>query len=1093
MRASRLVIGAGWLLNHFASLALGATSTTTTSSAAAATVAVNLDGTAQFTSIGDAIFYAQKHTIATVSVAAGTYKEAVVINATAAVTIVGATSFPDDYTRNQVIISTAGIPLTINTNSVKGITWRNINFVTTNTSTTAWAVSLRGTKNAFYGCQIISAGNQAFYSTLGITLIANSYVEAATQTFAGYLGLYVFNSTVTATAATNGIILFNKGLSTTNSTVVFDSSTITQKILPLKERASIGVYLAAPNGNYAQGVWKNTYMSSLIIPQGVYNYPSTSIGNFFGEFNNRGPGSFLLNVCARIGYDHLLDSSQLAPFTIGAVFANSFPPYATSDLSWIDPTVLVAINAADASSASATQSSPTVSCPTTSTSPTTSATATATGTCAPPTSASQPPLGAVVVDPTNLIVGAFLNLTAALASLPLDSSCQTIYLAAGTYIEQISINRPGRTVIVGFTLESPGRGYAGNQVTIAYCRGLSVAPLPVGHSNAETAVISTASASANVSFYNINFINTDNLDGATASYVTLAASVYGNHIAFYGCAFVGWQDTLLTGQRNGYQYYESSYIDGAIDFIWGYSAAYFRGCTIAAKRRSSAITAQSRQDASSIGIFVFDQSLVTAAVGFESATRNGVYLGRPYSAYARVVFKDSYLDAAVRPAGWKIWSDSDPRIDNVVFAEFNNTGLGNWENNAAARVGFGHATLLTSDEYPLSSVLDTTAWIDLRNFDSAIAPTALVAPNININALSICSAAQTSTTGGLTTVPTTTTTTVGVVTQSTTATVTVGSNTVTPSPVVTTQLSIPTARVTSTVTVTPDPLSTRTSFTTVTTTVVVTSTVAPQTTTQVVSQTTSRTITSMGPGSTVSSTSTVVVTRTITPAAITVTGTVATTTLAGPTVTTTGRPVTKTVVILVIVRKTVVTTTTIGRWRAKRTDNPEIQARAVSTVGSTTTTVTQTVTSSAAGAVTLAPSTRTVTSVTTSTSTVTTTPNIRQTRMTITLTSTSTVSSTVTVAAASATVTSTTTISRDVTVTSPGPVQTSTVLTTVTIQFRLPPSTTTSSMTLTTTDPTVTSSVPGPTISSRTTETSTQVVTSTVTEYRRGGPYNPWY
>lgn len=399
MRASRLVFGVGWLLSHSASQTLGATTTTTSNAGksnmtlaylkdansrrlkAAATVAVNQDGTAQFTSINDAIFYAQKNAIVTVTVAAGTYNEAILVNASFAVTIVGATDVPDDYTQNQVIISTDGVPLTINTNSVKGITWRNINFVTTSTSTTAFAVSMKGTKNAFYGCQIVSAGNQAFYSNLGITLIANSYVEAVTQTFAGFLGVYVFNSTITATDTTDGVILFNKGKNAVNSTVVFDSSTITQNTSPsrlLKKQASIGVYLAAPAGNYAQGVFKNSFLSDFINPQGVYNYPSTFISVFFGEFNNRGPGSFLLNVCARIALDNLLDSSQLGPFTVAAVFANSFSPYATTDLSWIDPAVLVAINAADAADATVTQSSAATTCADTSTGTTTVPTTTTT-------------------------------------------------------------------------------------------------------------------------------------------------------------------------------------------------------------------------------------------------------------------------------------------------------------------------------------------------------------------------------------------------------------------------------------------------------------------------------------------------------------------------------------------------------------------------------------------------------------------------------------------------------------------------------------------------------------------------------------------
>ncbi|KAI1416625.1 carbohydrate esterase family 8 protein [Hypoxylon sp. FL1857] len=354
-------------------------------------------------------------------------------------------------------------------------------------------------------------------------------------------------------------------------------------------------------------------------------------------------------------------------------------------------------------------------------------TTTASSICgAHPTDASKAPAGAVVVDSTNSTTGAFSSLAAALASLPGDSSCQTVFLLPGTYNEQVTVNRPGQTVIIGYTAGDPGKGYSGNRVTVSYSRGLSISPLPVGHSNSETAVVSTASS--NIAFYNINFINPANLDGGISNYVALAGSTYGNHIGFYGCSFIGWQDTLLTGSTNGYQYYESCYIEGAIDFIWGYSAAYFKGCTIAAKRKSSCITAHSRKDDTSIGVYVFDQCIVTAVVGYASTLESGVYLGRPYSAYAKVIYKNSYLDSVVHPAGWKNWSATDPRIDHVTFAEFNNSGPGNWENNAAARQGFGHATLLTSDSYPLTSVMDSTSWIDSTYGDSISLPLGLPAP-----------------------------------------------------------------------------------------------------------------------------------------------------------------------------------------------------------------------------------------------------------------------------------------------------------------------------------------------------------------------------
>jgi len=158
------------------------------------------------------------------------------------------------------------------------------------------------------------------------------------------------------------------------------------------------------------------------------------------------------------------------------------------------------------------------------------------------------------------------------------------------------------------------------------------------------------------------------------------------------------------------------------NLVWGYSKAYFKGCTIAAKRAKSAITAHSRKDATAVGGYIFDQCLFTEAASSTVDLAGQVYLGRPYSAYALVVVKNSYLDSIVQPAGWKIWSTSDPRTDHITFAEYANEGPGSWEKNSAAREAFGFATLLTKDDYSLASMMDSTDWIDKTFWDSIVTP-----------------------------------------------------------------------------------------------------------------------------------------------------------------------------------------------------------------------------------------------------------------------------------------------------------------------------------------------------------------------------------
>lgn len=136
----------------------------------------------------------------------------------------------------------------------------------------------------------------------------------------------------------------------------------------------------------------------------------------------------------------------------------------------------------------------------------------------------------------------------------------------------------------------------------------------------------------------------------------------------------------------------------------------------------SAVAAHSRASSAAIGGYILDQCLFTAAPNAPDDLTNKVYLGRPYSQYSLVVVKNSYIDSTIIPVAWKIWSAADPRTDHITFAGYNNSGPSNCENNAAARQSFCYATLLTSDTYPLSSVMDSTEWIDMTFWKSIVTP-----------------------------------------------------------------------------------------------------------------------------------------------------------------------------------------------------------------------------------------------------------------------------------------------------------------------------------------------------------------------------------
>ncbi|KAJ4179657.1 hypothetical protein NW755_012381 [Fusarium falciforme] len=648
----------------------------------------------------------------TIYIKAGSYNEQLTLTRTSGhITLRGETSFENDFTQNKVLIwfklgySTSAsrneeTPVIFWKNTQNaGLSLYNLNFTNTypqTSSTAALAGDFFGTNMAAYGCAF-----KGFQDTLlvnqGVQVFSNSYIEGSVDFIWGYSKAYFHQCYIASNTPNAYITAQNRKTSSWAGGFIFDTCLVTYTD---SYGSSFGsTSLGRPWSQYALVVYKNSYLDKHISAAGWAVWSSSTPQTsdvLFGEFNNTGPGNW---TSSRASFAKELTESEVAPYSLGSFIGST---------SWLD---MKAYNYAPSYTIGDSTSSST-----------TTPTETASSFPFHLTDGTVPPKGAVLVSVNGEKEDSYSSVTDALASLPKDSTEQVIFIYPGTYEEQVpAINRPGPVTIIGYTETEPGKTYSSNQVTITQAKGLSVAgTIPAGRSNADTATIATASTK--IAFYNVKFINTDNLDGSTPSYVALAASVYGNKIGFYGCSFVGWQDTLLNGATDGYQYYESCYIEGAIDFIWGYSKAYFKGCTLAAKRAKSAITAQSRKSDAAIGGYIFDQCLFTEAASATVDLQGQVYLGRPYSAYALVVVKNSYLDSIIQPAGWKIWSTTDPRTDHITFAEYANEGPGSWEKNTAAREGFGYATLLTSDSYSLTSVMDSTDWIDKTFWDSITTP-----------------------------------------------------------------------------------------------------------------------------------------------------------------------------------------------------------------------------------------------------------------------------------------------------------------------------------------------------------------------------------
>lgn len=163
----------------------------------------------------------------------------------------------------------------------------------------------------------------------------------------------------------------------------------------------------------------------------------------------------------------------------------------------------------------------------------------------------------------------------------------------------------------------------------------------------------------------------------------LAIAVVGDRVIFRNCRFLGWQDTLL--DQSGRHYYESCYIAGHVDFIFGHATSFFEKCHIHCLRKGY-ITAADTPEHQKYG-YVFSNCKITG-----ESPEVKTYLGRPWRDYANVIFLNTEMSNVVRPEGWHNW-EKPHREKTARYAEYGSTGPGA---NPQARVPWAHQ--LTEDQ-----------------------------------------------------------------------------------------------------------------------------------------------------------------------------------------------------------------------------------------------------------------------------------------------------------------------------------------------------------------------------------------------------------
>lgn len=254
---------------------------------------------------------------------------------------------------------------------------------------------------------------------------------------------------------------------------------------------------------------------------------------------------------------------------------------------------------------------------------------------------------------------------------------QMIYIKKGIYHEKLVINKSYLTLVGESTDETilSFNDYAKKETD----------GQPYGTFRSYSCLIDAD----HLRFANLTFTNT----AGVGKEVGQAVAVYvdGDCIHFKNCHFLGHQDTLFTAplpptpriphsfvgpkehqpRRIGRHYYESCFIKGDIDFIFGGATAYFDHCILFsnALEEDSYITAASTPKDEPYG-YVFHSCQLIG-----DANPHSVYLGRPWREFAHVAYLNCYLGNHIKPAGWDDWGD-DEHHKTVQFVEYKSQGPG---------------------------------------------------------------------------------------------------------------------------------------------------------------------------------------------------------------------------------------------------------------------------------------------------------------------------------------------------------------------------------------------------------------------------------
>ncbi|XP_047308610.1 probable pectinesterase 53 [Impatiens glandulifera] len=290
--------------------------------------------------------------------------------------------------------------------------------------------------------------------------------------------------------------------------------------------------------------------------------------------------------------------------------------------------------------------------------------------------------------------GDFTSIQDAIDSLPIVNLLPVIIrINAGVYQEKVNIPSMKEFITI--------QGEGADQTIIewgdtAQTLGPKGQPLST-YGSATFAVNSPYFIAKNITFKNTTPVPESGAIGKQA----VAFRISADNAAFWGCKFLGAQDTLY--DQIGRHYYKNCYIEGSVDFIFGNGLSLFEDCHVhAIAGLTGAVTAQGRNNMLEDTGFSFVNCKVTGS--------GAIYLGRAWGLFSRVVFAYTYMDDIIIPKGWYNWGDPTREM-TVFYGQYKCTGAGA---NFAGRVSWSKE--LTDEEAkPFLSLgfIDGSEWINI--------------------------------------------------------------------------------------------------------------------------------------------------------------------------------------------------------------------------------------------------------------------------------------------------------------------------------------------------------------------------------------------